>query len=762
MKNKFKRIGLSLIACLLAFAMLLSFVACDDEEDKKDDETSDEEKEDDKKDDGTPGDDSGDDSGDDLKGDIDVTSAEKVAELINSLLEESIFDKIDSLNNLVTGAGESIKISDLLGITSNINILADNFTVNGVKTDLLDMFVIKDNTLYLCGKDEYGFDNSIAGKLTEDGYAIIAFSDGVGELLDFGSFAELLEVAENAPKIDIDAIKEALTVKTSDLVMKEEGVWELKSSYIVNALKGIVKAIGLEDSEGAELPSFDALLNMTMIADLRELNKNGAVGLELNIPDTINAKVNISKAGFKVAVTLPAAETEVVFDFIISEEENAEKVTGNLVVKYADTEVVNGKLEVVVKEDSVKVDFSLTIAETEITANVSQISKENGDSNLTANLAVKNAGVELLKGNLTVDVKKNTADALSQTTADFSLVSDGLKITADFSSIKAKTGNVETTGNLSVKYDDVEIIKGTLEAFVTETGVNETTSTLDISLIIAETEITAEFAHVENADGNMTLSGNASVKLAGEEIFKASCELSTLNNDDGTINITGDLSVEIVTQDEYGEKETIKLDANVNALIGESFIMVSGSADVADGKLEFNIILDAAGLSGNSGIPFNFSYSIKSFDGVEYVVRNSFCVMISTIDASNGKYKVSISINGTEAAGDITFGGADNFVLPEKEAEFLDSYLKLVEKYPEYNAQLEVYNDMVQSYIDEGKADELPESFYIEDKNNPEVGYFFDLYGWSDGYNYEFEFNSEIDLITEDTTYWYEKYTPAN
>ena len=119
----------------------------------------------------------------------------------------------------------------------------------------------------------------------------------------------------------------------------------------------------------------------------------------------------------------------------------------------------------------------------------------------------------------------------------------------------------------------------------------------------------------------------------------------------------------------------------------------------------------------------------------------------------------TLSMDGAEYAGDIAFGGAGDFVLPEKEAEFLDSYLKLLEKYQEYNAQLEVYNDMVQSYIDEGKADQLPESFYIEDKNNPDVGYFFDIYYW----DYDMvEFYSEFDLITEDNTYWYEKYTPAN
>lgn len=756
MKNKMKRIGLSLIACLLALAMLFSFVACDDEEDKKDNETTDEEKDNDK--DNEKPDEKPDDS---LKGDIDVTSAESVAELVNSLLKESIFDKLDSVNDLVSGAGESINVSEILELTSNINILADNFTVNGVKTDLLDMFVIKDNTLYLCGKDEYGYDNSIAGKLTEDGYAIISFSDGVGELIEFGSFAELMDAAQSVPQIDIDAIKEALTVKTSDLVMKEEGVWELKSSYIVNALKGIVKALGIEESEDMELPSFDALLNMTMIADLRELNKNGAVSLELNIPDTVNAKVNINKTGFKIAVTLPTEETEIVLDFAITEEENVGKATGNLVVKYTDVEVVKGKLEVVVKEDSVKADFSLTIAETEITANITQMSKENGDSKLTANLDVKNAGVEMLKGNLEIVAQSNTEDALSQTTVDFSLVSEGLKITADFSNTVAKTGNVETKGNVSVKYEDVEVVKGTLEAFTTETGLNETTSTLEFSLIIAETEITANFTQVENASGNMTLLGNANVKLAGEEIFKASCDLSSASSDDNTaIIIDGNLSVEIVSENEYGEKETIKFDADVNVHIGESSIMVSGSADVADGKLEFNIILNAAALSENGGIPFAISYSIKAFDGDEYVVRDNFYVMLTTLDASAGKakYTASISVNGLELTGDIAFGGAGNFVLPEKEAEFLDSYLKLLEKYQDYNAQLEVYNDMVQSYIDEGKADQLPESFYIEDKNNPDVGYFFDIYYW----DYDMvEFYSEFDLITEDNTYWYEKYTPA-
>ncbi len=756
MKNKMKRIGLSLIACLLAFAMLFSFVACDDEEDKKDNETTDEEKDNDK--DNEKPDEKPDDS---LKGDIDVTSAENVAELINSLLEESIFDKLDSIDDLVSGAGESIKISDIVGLTSSINVLADNFTVNGEKTDLLEMFVIKDNTLYLCGKDEYGFDNSIAGKLTEDGYAIIAFSDEIGELLDLGSFAELAEAAQSIPKIDIAAIKEALTVKTSDLEMKEEGVWELKSSYIVNALKGIIKALGFEESEGAELPSFEALLNMTMIADLRELNKNGAVSLELNIPDTVNAKINVSNVGFKVAVTLPTEEMEVVLDFAISEDENADKVTGNLVVKYADTEVVNGKLEVVVKEDSVKADFSLTIAETEITANIAQISEKNGDSKLAADLDVKNAGVEMLKANLEIATKSNTEDALSLTTADFSLVSEGLKITADFSSTVAKTGNVETNGNLSVVYDDIEVVKGTLEAFVTETGINEITSTLDISLIIAETEITANFAQVENIDG-IEISGDLNVKLADEEIFKASCELSAINNDDATINITGNLNVEIVSEDEYGEKETIKFDAEIEVLIGESSIMVNGSANVADGKLEFTILADAAALSENGGMPFAFSFSAKSFDGIEYVVRTNFSVILTTLEApAEGvtKYKVTLSMDGAEYAGDIAFGGAGDFVLPEKEAEFLDPYLKLLEKYQEYNAQLEVYNDMVQSYIDEGKADQLPESFYIEDKNNPDVGYFFDIYYW----DYDMvEFYSEFDLITEDNTYWYEKYTPAN
>ena len=744
MKNKIKRIGVSLIACFLALAMLLSFVACNDEEGKKDNETSDEEKDND-----TP-----DDS---LKGDIDVTSAEKVAELINSLLKDSIFDKLDNLDDFITGAGESIKISDLVGLTSNINVLADNFTVNGVKTDMLDMFVIKDNTLYLSGKDQHGFDNSIAGKLTENGYAIISFSDEVGELLALESFAELLGIAESIPQIDIDAIKEALTVKTSDLVMKEEGVWELKSSYIVNALKGIVKAIGIEETKGMKLPSFDALLSMTMIADLRELNKNGAVSLELNIPNTVNAKVNINNAGFKIAVKLPAAETEMVLDFAISEEENADKVTGNLVVKYADTEVVNGKLVVVAKEGSVTADFSLTVAETKITANISHIFEKNGDSKLTANLDIKNAGVEMLKGNLEIATKNDTEDALSLTTANFSLVAADLEITANFSNIVTKIGNIQTTGNVSVIYADIEVVKGTLEVLVEETGVNEITSTTNISLIIAETEITADFVRVENANGNMELSADVNVKLAGEEIFKASCELSALNNDDGTTNITGNLNVEIVSQDEYREKETFKIDAELEVRINESSVTVNGSAEVADGKLEFTILTDVTALSENGRMPFALFYSVKMFDGVEYVIINNFSVIVTTLGET--KYNVAVSIDGAEYAGDIDFGGADNFVLPEKEAEFLDSYLKLLEKYSDYTDQLETYNDMVQSYIDMGIADQLPECFYIEDKNNPDVGYFFNIYYW--GYGME-EFYSEIDLITEDNTYWYDKFTPVN
>lgn len=321
----------------------------------------------------------------------DVKTAAGVADLINASLADviptapaegegessgniavdigAILDQID-LSSVDVKAAMTELLSALSAASisvSNINITSASAAEGAVVP--FESFSLSNNFIVMKAGG-----NKAIGKITADGFSMIMSS---GELVMADTpvsfekiyapinqaLSELQTALESIPdvsfEIDLEAIKAALTVDADDLIDLGNGVWQLKATYVVDAIKVILAQFGMDESAlaGSDINSvFDLILMTNMTADLSKYNENGELTVKLDIPQVASLTVFASETRYTLTLDV-ASQMNMVIDATQSENE----VNVSLKVSAAGQEIAAMTIEATQTETSVNMDASLVI-----------------------------------------------------------------------------------------------------------------------------------------------------------------------------------------------------------------------------------------------------------------------------------------------------------------------------------------------------------------------------------------------------------------
>ncbi|MBR3964125.1 MAG: hypothetical protein IKJ80_01820 [Clostridia bacterium] len=267
---------------------------------------------------------------------VDVTTAAGIAALLNANLADLIptipedgeqggeQGGIGNIGDIMGGIDLSAidakaAVAELIKSMEGMSLTVDNISGSLVADQSLpEKFQLSNNFLYMIGKDASGNEAKVIGKLSADGIGVIGSNAGMVMPMTPFSFAELYAQIDEAlaglsaslesmPKveidIDLDAIKEALTIKEDDLVDMGNGVWQLKATYVVDAIKTVLTELGMTDAELTEAKDlFDLVLMTSMSADLSKYAQTGELTLKLEIPQVFTFTVYSSATTYTVDV----------------------------------------------------------------------------------------------------------------------------------------------------------------------------------------------------------------------------------------------------------------------------------------------------------------------------------------------------------------------------------------------------------------------------------------------------------------------------
>jgi hypothetical protein len=267
--------------------------------------------------------------------DADVSTAAGVAALLNANLsgmiptvpdgeqggEQGGIGNIGDIMGAIDLSAIDVKtiVAELIKSMEGMSLTVDNLSGSLVAGQSLpDKFQLSGNFIYMLGKDSLGGDAKVIGKITADGVSMIGSASGMVMPMNTVSFAEtyaqidaaiasLSASLEAMPKVEIDvdieAIKTALTVKEDDLIDLGNGVWQLKSTYVVNVIKTVLGELGATEAElGDAQDVFNLILVTNMTADLSKYAQTGELTVKLDIPQTLTVTVYSSATVYTVDV----------------------------------------------------------------------------------------------------------------------------------------------------------------------------------------------------------------------------------------------------------------------------------------------------------------------------------------------------------------------------------------------------------------------------------------------------------------------------
>ena len=441
MKNtKFLRVA----ALLMAVIMMMSFclVSCDDGEnaettpaDTTPAATTPAET--------TPADTTNTSGGELANPDADVSTAAGVAALLNANLsgmiptvpdgeqggEQSGVGNIGNIGDIMGAIDLSaidVKtiVAELIKAMDGMNLTVDNLSGSLVAGQSLpEKFQLSNNFIYMLGKDSFGDDAKVIGKITADGVSMIASASGMVMAMTSVSFADIYAQIDAAlaslsasleamPKVEIDvdieAIKTALTVKEDDLIDLGNGVWQLKSTYVVNVIKTVLGELGATEAElGDAQDIFNLILVTNMTADLSKYAQTGELTVKLDIPQTLTVTVYSSATVYTVDVVAG----EIKASLNATEQETGGKLTVS--VTELDKEVLGATITVSDNGSKMTSSGFVNVSEADEAGNVTShryettSDLESTETGMTGKAVVKCDGAELMKSEYTLSANES-------------------------------------------------------------------------------------------------------------------------------------------------------------------------------------------------------------------------------------------------------------------------------------------------------------------------------------------------------------------
>ncbi len=446
MKNtKFLRVA----ALLMAVIMMMSFclVSCDDGEnaettpaDTTPAATTPAET--------TPADTTNTSGGELANPDADVSTAAGVAALLNANLsgmiptvpeggeqggEQSGVGNIGNIGDIMGAIdlsaidAKSI-VTELIKAMDGMSLTVDNISGSLAEGQSLpEKFQLSNNFIYMLGKDSFGDDAKVIGKITADGISMIGSASGMVMPMTSVSFADIYAQIDAAlaslsasleamPKVEIDvdieAIKTALTVKEDDLIDLGNGVWQLKSTYVVNVIKTVLGELGATEAElGDAQAVFDLILVTNMTADLSKYAQTGELTIKLDIPQTLTVTVYSSATVYTVDV--------VAGEFKASLNATTQEMGGKLTLSVTelteldDKEVLGATITVSDNGNKMTSSGFVNVSEADEAGNVTShryettSDLESTETGMTGKAVVKCDGAELMKSEYTLSANES-------------------------------------------------------------------------------------------------------------------------------------------------------------------------------------------------------------------------------------------------------------------------------------------------------------------------------------------------------------------
>lgn len=373
--------------------------------------------------------------------DADVSTAAGVAALLNANLsgmiptvpdggeqggEQGGIGNIGDIMGAIDLSAIDVKtiVAELIKSMDGMNLTVDNISGSLAEAQSLpDKFQLSNNFVYMIGKDSFGGDAKVIGKITADGISMIGSASGMVMPMNTVSFAEtyaqidaalasLSASLEAMPKVEIDvdieAIKTALTVKEDDLIDLGNGVWQLKSTYVVNVIKTVLGELGATETElGDAQAVFDLILVTNMTADLSKYAQTGELTVKLDIPQTLTVTVYSSATVYTVDVVAG----EIKASLNATTQEAGGKLTVS--VTELDKEVLAATLTVT--DNGNKMTFSgfANVSEADEAGNVTDhryettTNVESTETGMTCKMVVKCDGADLMKSEYTLSANES-------------------------------------------------------------------------------------------------------------------------------------------------------------------------------------------------------------------------------------------------------------------------------------------------------------------------------------------------------------------
>ena len=646
MKKKMKFVRTGILALVVILAISFCLVSCNDDEIGSEETTT------------------------ELEEGPRIPTAADVANTVNGYVEQMLGQVGEPENS------EAIDIGALLEALSNVNVALENPSPDNSVFGGMDKIVFANNVLHATshsGATGQAIDSYIM-RLTENGIIYISGENGsyIGEYQTWHDlFGYSDEDARGFSQIDINAIKEALRVEENDIKVVEDGLYEIKSSYIIGAIKDITKALGYEDANNSV--SLGTLLNMTLTVDVRQ-HAEGVMVIDLNIPNVVEAKVNIlDKDEFKVDYELDILGSEEA-----SESDSVATLTGNLSVK---TDEFNFSMNLDIPSESASFKVACT--------------GRNAEAQLSANLSI-----------------------------DVQVLEDGYEekatITAEVSAETDAEGNITiANGKASMKYNDKDVLTATLNYSVTDgivSGKCLVEFQQDENKLVVEGQLSAQLRE----DGIPSAAKiNLTATLNEMEMISVGLDYALSETDSGekTITLDATMAVDNATID-IKSKSQINNNKFVSADIELKFTGITSGTQIVEPTESLEDLASGVSKSESFIMTVSISTVSSSDNSTKY-----HCVFFMTENEGESQ----------TLGFDITFGGV-RANLTNDEKMLIGYYESLLANYDEYVIRSEEYANAIRQMAEQGILPSvLPESFCLLDPKNHKVGYLCDIYKNWDG-----------------------------